>query len=107
MCRCRWRRPTRWRSPTCRISGERSWRGIPAAASADLPRQSTAGYRASAAAERFLRELAEVVRKDAISKWLETPNEACGHLKPVEVMERGEMDRLWRMLYFLGSGQAG
>ena len=47
-----------------------------------------------------------MVRKDAISKWLETPNEAFGQLKPIEVMERGEMDRLWRMLYFLGSGAA-
>ena len=49
---------------------------------------------------------AEVVRQEAIVPWLETPNEAFGHLKPIEVIERGEMDRLWRMLYFLGSGAA-
>jgi len=53
-----------------------------------------------------LRDLAEVIRKEAIAIWLETPNEAFGGLKPVEVVERGEIDRLWRMIYFLGSGTA-
>jgi hypothetical protein len=38
--------------------------------------------------------------------WLDTPNDAFGGLKPVEVTERGEADRLWRMIYFLGSGTA-
>jgi len=65
-----------------------------------------AGRRAITLAERLLRDLAEVIRKEAIAIWLETPNEAFGGLKPVEVVERGEIDRLWRMIYFLGSGTA-
>jgi hypothetical protein len=63
-----------------------------------------AGRRAITLAERLLRDLAEVVRKEAIAPWLDTPNEAFGGLKPVEVVERGEIDRLWHMIYFLGSG---
>jgi hypothetical protein len=33
-----------------------------------------------------------------------TPCEELGSLKPVEVLERGEVDRLWRMVYLMGSG---
>ena len=57
-------------------------------------------------AKRFLRRLAEVVRKKAIATWLDTPNDTFNGLKPVEVIERGEIDRLWDMIYFLGSGTA-
>ena len=49
---------------------------------------------------------AEVVRKKAIAAWLDTPNDGFNGLKPVEVIERGEIDRLWDMIYFLGSGAA-
>jgi DNA-binding XRE family transcriptional regulator len=65
-----------------------------------------AGRRAVTLAERLLRSLAEVIRKEAIAAWLDAPNDGFGGLKPVEVVERGEMDRLWRMVYFLGSGTA-
>ena len=63
-----------------------------------------ANRRAILGAERLLRALSEVVRTEAIAAWLETPNEAFDGLKPVEGMERGEEDRLWRMIHFLGSG---
>jgi DNA-binding transcriptional regulator YiaG len=62
--------------------------------------------RAVNAAERLLEALADVVHKEAIAPWLEAPNGAFGGLKPVEVLERGEADRLWRMVYLLGSGSA-
>jgi hypothetical protein len=64
------------------------------------------GRRALTLAERLLRELAGVIRKEAIAGWLETPNEGFGGLKPAEVVERGEIERLRRMTYFLGSGTA-
>ena len=63
-----------------------------------------AGRRALTGTERLLRALAEVVRMEAIAGWLETPNQSFDNLKPVEVMERGQEDRLWRMIYLLGSG---
>jgi DNA-binding XRE family transcriptional regulator len=65
-----------------------------------------ANSRSVTTAQRFLRRLAEVVRKKAIAAWLDTPNDGFDGLKPVEVIERGEIDRLWDMIYFLGSGAA-
>lgn len=54
--------------------------------------------------ERFRERLAQVVKPEAIPGWLETPNPAFDGLKPVEVIERGEIDRLWSMIFYLESG---
>jgi DNA-binding transcriptional regulator YiaG len=56
--------------------------------------------------ERFRTRLAEVVKADRIPAWLETPNPAFDGLKPVEVIERGEIDRLWNMIFYMESGVA-
>jgi DNA-binding transcriptional regulator YiaG len=48
--------------------------------------------------------LATVMKADFIGTWLTTPVEAFDGLKPLEVIERGEIDRLWRMIYQLESG---
>jgi DNA-binding transcriptional regulator YiaG len=56
--------------------------------------------------ERFRKRLAQIVKSDAIPAWLETPNSAFTGLKPVEVIERGEIDRLWSMIFYLESGMA-
>ena len=45
-------------------------------------------------------------RRDAIPQWLETPNAAFDGLKPLEVIDRGEIDRLWTMIFYLESGVA-
>jgi hypothetical protein len=42
----------------------------------------------------------------AIAAWLDTPNSAFAGLKPLEVIKRGEVDRLWQMLFYLESGVA-
>ena len=65
-----------------------------------------AGQRAITSMQRLLKALAEVIKEKAIADWLDAPNPAFGGLKPIEVMERGEADRLWRMIFFLGSGVA-
>ena len=65
---------------------------------------SDSAGRAVTSVQRLLRALAEVVHRTAVADWLETPNDAFDRLKPVEVLERGEADRIWRMIYFLGSG---
>jgi DNA-binding transcriptional regulator YiaG len=54
--------------------------------------------------ERLQKALAKVIRPDSVAEWLETPNEKFRGLKPLEVIERGEVDRLWRMIYLLESG---
>jgi len=56
--------------------------------------------------ERLRDRLAEVVKPDVIPKWLDTPNLAFDGLKPLEVVERGEVDQLWQMIFFLESGVA-
>jgi DNA-binding transcriptional regulator YiaG len=64
------------------------------------------GLRRIRETERFQAKLAEVVRPEEIPTWLDTPNEAFDGLKPLEVIERGEIDRLWNMIYYLESGVA-
>jgi DNA-binding transcriptional regulator YiaG len=53
---------------------------------------------------RLADALSEVIREGSVGKWLQTPNEAFDSLKPLEVIERGETDRIWSMIYFLRSG---
>lgn len=57
--------------------------------------------------ERLQHGLARIMKSDFVSEWLQTPNEAFDGLKPVEVIERGEIDRLWRMVYLVESGVPG
>ena len=56
--------------------------------------------------ERFQERLAEVVEPESIQQWLESPNQAFEGLKPLEVIEGGKIDRLWTMIFYLGSGVA-
>ena len=49
--------------------------------------------------KRLRDALAEGVRQEFIAQWLVTPCEGLGGLKPVEVLERGESDRLWRSCF--------
>lgn len=52
------------------------------------------------------KRLAEVMEEGALPKWLDAPNQAFDGLKPLEVIERGEIDRLWEMIHDLESGIA-
>ena len=56
---------------------------------------------------RLYEALGEVVDEKAIGPWFVTPNESFGGLKPLEIIERGEIDRLWDMVYRLRSGMPG
>lgn len=56
---------------------------------------------------RIFEALAEVIEPEAIGQWMTTPNEAFDGLKPLEVIERGEVDRIWQMLFLLRSGVPG
>lgn len=53
---------------------------------------------------RVVRALREVVDKEAIGQWMLRPNQAFDRLKPIEVIERGEVDRIWQMVFLLRSG---
>jgi len=57
--------------------------------------------------KRLCDSLSEVVDPAGLGDWFRTPNDAFGSLKPIEVIERGEIDRLWEMFYRLRSGMPG
>src|SRR5207253_1093119 len=67
---------------------------------------SEPGLRRIREMDRLQQRLAEVIRPAAIPEWLQKPNPALGGLKPLEAIERGEMDRLWNMIFYLESGVA-
>jgi hypothetical protein len=57
--------------------------------------------------DRLLDALARVMQPEQVGRWLKTPNPAFDGSTPLQVVERGEIDRLWRMLYDIESGQPG
>ena len=57
--------------------------------------------------QRLCNTLNEVVEPSALQEWFLAPNSAFGGLKPLEVIERGEIDRLWEMVYRLRAGMPG
>jgi DNA-binding transcriptional regulator YiaG len=65
---------------------------------------SEPGLRRVKEMKRLRDVLAEGMREEFIPRWLEAPCEGLGGLKPVEVLERGETDRLWRVVLLIGSG---
>lgn len=54
--------------------------------------------------DRLQRALAEVVQESHVGEWMQAPNPAFDGFKPIELIERGEIDRLWGMVYDLRSG---
>jgi DNA-binding transcriptional regulator YiaG len=54
--------------------------------------------------ERLIEALRGLFGATALGSWFDAPNSAFGGLKPVEVIERGETDRLWQMIFELRAG---
>lgn len=54
--------------------------------------------------KRVVTALSEVIEEKAIGHWMLEANEAFDGFKPIEVIERGESDRVWQMIYSLRSG---
>jgi len=57
--------------------------------------------------DRLFDSLARVMEPAQVGRWLTQPNFAFDGSTPLQVVERGELDRIWRMLYDLESGQPG
>ena len=57
--------------------------------------------------DRLLDGLARVMEPAQVGRWLKAPNAAFDGSTPLQVVERGEIDRIWRMLFDLESGQPG
>jgi DNA-binding transcriptional regulator YiaG len=56
---------------------------------------------------RLFDELSEMVETKAIGEWLKQSNPAFDGSTPLQVIERGETDRIWRMIWELQSGNTG
>jgi hypothetical protein len=65
---------------------------------------NSAVFRRLTELDRIVQSLREVVKDDALGAWMGRPNQAFDGLKPIEVIERGEVDRIWRMVFLLRSG---
>ncbi len=48
--------------------------------------------------------LSSLAEPGGIGPWLLRPNDGFGGLKPLEVVERGEIHRLWQLVFWLESG---
>lgn len=57
--------------------------------------------------QRLCDGLSEVIDPACLGEWFQTPNDAFGGFKPLEIIERGEIDRLWEMFYRLRAGMPG
>ena len=55
--------------------------------------------------KRLFTALEKLVAPEAIGSWLKDPNPAFDGSTPLQVIERGEADRIGRMLYELESGE--
>jgi DNA-binding transcriptional regulator YiaG len=82
-----------------------SLRALAAWAGGELPSQPA--KRRLREVRRLLDALSEIVRPESIPKWLHQRNPAFDQLTPLQVIELGEIDRLWAMVHDLGSGQPG
>ncbi len=57
--------------------------------------------------DRLLEGLSRLMRPREVGRWLKEPNPAFDGASPAQLIERGQTDRLWRMLYHLESGEPG
>jgi hypothetical protein len=80
-----------------------SLRALAAWAAGELPSQPA--KRRLHEVRRLLDALAEIVKREHIPKWLHQRNAVFDDMTPLQVIEFGEIDRLWAMVYDLGSGQ--
>lgn len=54
---------------------------------------------------RLRQALVEVIPAEQVGVWLLEPNDALDGFKPLEVIERGEIDRIWRLVHVAGEAQ--
>lgn len=57
--------------------------------------------------ERLQMALVRVMRPEFVARWLQSPNPALDGLKPSELIDQGQMERLWQMISRLESGHPG
>jgi hypothetical protein len=68
--------------------------------------ESEPGIRRVEELDRLRERLSDVVKEEAIPGWFDSPNQAFWGMKPLKVIERGDIDRLRTLIYRLESGVA-
>ena len=56
---------------------------------------------------RLFDALSDIIKTSAIGAWLQKPNSQFDGSTPLQVIERGESDRIWRMIWQLREGHSG
>lgn len=59
-----------------------------------------------AESERLCAALSEILPPKKLGDWMRTSNPAFEGQTPIQVIERGEADRLWRMIFQIDAGVA-
>ena len=90
------------RSDLTRLTGY-SLRSVDKWAAGDTP--SVAAQKQLTEMNRLFDALSDVMEAGTLGTWLKTPNAAFDGSTPLQVIERGETDRLWRMIYHLETGE--
>lgn len=54
--------------------------------------------------KRLCAEVATLIKPEQVGQWLMTPSEYFGGLSAAQVIERGEIDRVWRMVWRVQDG---
>jgi uncharacterized protein (DUF2384 family) len=55
----------------------------------------------------FKEKLSSIVKEEYVNDWLQTPNKAFNGKKPIDLVNEGNFDPLFEMLYRLESGIPG
>lgn len=56
--------------------------------------------------ERLRTALAQIIPDGQLGEWLRTPNPAFEGQTPIQIIERGESDRIWQMIFQLDANVA-
>ncbi|MDQ6911271.1 MAG: MbcA/ParS/Xre antitoxin family protein [Verrucomicrobiota bacterium] len=56
---------------------------------------------------RLRNALADVIEDEVLDEWLQRPNKQFNGSTPLQVIECGETDRLWQMIWQLREGNSG
>ena len=55
--------------------------------------------------QRLFVALSEIMEPGYVGEWLKTTNDAFDGSTPLQVIERGETDRIWRMIFIVETGE--
>ena len=56
---------------------------------------------------RLVAELRTIIKPEKLKSWWKQPVANFGGSTPLQVLERGETDRIWRMIWEIGQGNSG